>query len=101
RWWWEVHYEDEGVVTANEIHIPLGQPVQLQLTSADVIHSFWVPQLHGKIDMVPGEVNSLRLQADDAGEYRGICADFCGAQHARMQFIVVASPPEEFQAWLS
>lgn len=101
RWWWEVSYPDEGAVTANEIHIPVGQPVQLRLMSADVIHSFWVPQLHGKIDMVPGEVNSLRLQADDAGEYRGICAEFCGAQHARMQFIVVASPPEEFQAWLS
>lgn len=101
RWWWEVRYPDEDVVTANEIHIPVGQPVQLQLTSADVIHSFWVPQLHGKIDMVPGEVNSLRLQADDAGEYRGICAEFCGAQHARMQLVLVASPPEEFQAWLA
>lgn len=101
RWWWEVRYPGEDVVTANEIHIPTGQPVQLQLESADVIHSFWVPQLHGKIDMVPGEVNSLRLQADDAGEYRGICAEFCGAQHARMQFVLVASPPEDFQAWLA
>lgn len=101
RWWWEVRYPEEDVVTANEIHIPVGQPVQLQLASADVIHSFWVPQLHGKIDMVPGEVNSLRLQADDAGEYRGICAEFCGAQHARMQFILVASTPEDFEAWLA
>lgn len=101
RWWWEVRYPNEDVVTANEIHIPVGQPVQLRLASADVIHSFWVPQLHGKIDMVPGEVNTLRLEAGEAGQYRGICAEFCGAQHARMQFVVVASPPEDFQTWIA
>ncbi|HSM54537.1 MAG TPA: cytochrome c oxidase subunit II [Candidatus Sulfomarinibacteraceae bacterium] len=100
RWWWEVRYPDEDVVTANEIHIPVGQPVELRLTSADVIHSFWVPQLQGKMDMNPGDINTLTLQADEAGEYRGICAEFCGAQHARMAFIVVASPPEVFEQWL-
>jgi cytochrome c oxidase subunit II len=99
RWWWEVRYPDYGFTTANEIHIPVGQLIQLRLTSADVIHSFWVPQLHGKMDLNPGETNVLRLQADAAGEYRGICAEFCGAQHARMAFLVVAQPPEEFAAW--
>jgi len=101
RWWWEVRYPDEQIVTANEIHIPVGQRVELRLTSRDVIHSFWVPQLQGKIDMVPGETTTLWLQADEAGEYRGICAEFCGAQHARMQFVVVASAPEDFALWVA
>lgn len=100
QWWWEVRYPDEGITTANEIHIPVGQPVQIRLTSADVIHSFWVPQLHGKIDMNPGQLNSMWLQADEPGVYRGICAEFCGVQHARMQFLVVARPAEDFEAWL-
>lgn len=100
QWWWEVRYPDEGITTANEIHIPVGQPVQIRLTSADVIHSFWIPQLHGKIDMNPGQLNSMWLQADEPGVYRGICAEFCGIQHARMQFLVIAAPPEGFQTWL-
>jgi cytochrome c oxidase subunit 2 len=83
RWWWEVRYPDEGFTTANEIHVPVGQPVNIQLTSRDVIHSFWVPELHGKRDLNPGDTNTFWLQADEPGEYRGLCAEFCGEQHAR------------------
>jgi cytochrome c oxidase subunit 2 len=100
RWWWEVRYPDEGFTTANEIHVPVGQPVNIQLTSRDVIHSFWVPELHGKRDLNPGDTNTFWLQADEPGEYRGLCAEFCGEQHARMQFIVVASTPEQYQSWV-
>lgn len=100
QFWWEVRYPDEDVVTANEIHIPVGQPVTIQVTTSDVIHSFWVPQLHGKIDLIPGRANTIQLQADEPGEYRGICAEFCGLAHAHMQFLVVASPADEFPAWL-
>lgn len=100
QWWWEVEYPDAGVITANEIHIPVGQPVRLNLRAEGVIHSFWVPQLHGKMDLIPGQVNSFRIQADQPGEYRGLCAEFCGIQHAKMLFLVVADPPETFAAWL-
>jgi cytochrome c oxidase subunit 2 len=99
KWWWEARYPDTGFVTANEIHIPVGQPVELELTSADVIHSFWVPQLAGKVDLVPGQSNILRVQADEPGEYRGQCAEYCGLQHGRMAFLVIADPPEEFERW--
>lgn len=102
-WWWEVRYLDEDpsqiVTTANEIHIPVGQPVVVHLISRDVIHSFWVPNLHGKIDLVPGQENRLWLQADEPGIFRGQCAEFCGLQHALMAFLVVAQPLEEFNAW--
>ena len=74
--------------------------MQLTLTSMDVIHSFWVPQLHGKIDLIPGTATTLWLRADQPGEYRGMCAEYCGVQHAKMQFLVVAEPPDQFQAWL-
>jgi cytochrome c oxidase subunit II len=84
RWWWEVRYPNEGIVSANEIHIPVVRPVEIHLTSRDVIHSFWVPQLAGKLDLNPGETNSMWLQADEPGIYRGICAVFCGLQHANM-----------------
>jgi cytochrome c oxidase subunit II len=100
QWWWEVRYPDEGVVTANEIRIPVGQPVQIVLSSADVIHSFWVPQLGGKIDLVPGRVNQTWIQADAAGVFRGICAEFCGLQHARMQLVVVVESEDRYAAWL-
>jgi cytochrome c oxidase subunit II len=100
RWWWEVRYPDEGIVSANEIHIPVGRPVEIHLTSRDVIHSFWVPQLSGKLDLVPGETNSMWLQANEPGIYRGICAEFCGLQHANMQFMVVASNEATFQEFL-
>ncbi|SFD16849.1 cytochrome c oxidase subunit II [Massilia yuzhufengensis] len=104
-WWWEVRYRDPAsgvdIVTANEIHIPAGQAVYLGLNSADVIHSLWVPSLAGKRDMVPGRVTGLTLRADKPGIYRGQCAEYCGAQHAKMALHVVASPPDEFKAWLA
>ncbi len=100
QWWWEVQYPNHGITTANEIHIPAGQSVEVQLTSEDVIHSFWVPQLHGKVDMIPGKTTSIVLQADQPGTYFGECAEFCGVQHAKMQFLVIADPPDRFAAWL-
>jgi cytochrome c oxidase subunit II len=103
-WWWQVRYrapDGTDVALANELHLPAGRPVTLGLSSADVIHSFWVPQLAGKIDMVPGRVHRLRLQADRPGVYRGLCAEFCGAQHARMALLVVAHEPADFERWLA
>lgn len=101
QWWWEVVYPEQEIVTANEIYVPVGQPVRINLTAAGVVHSFWVPQLHGKLDMIPGRTNSFRIQADAVGEYRGICAEFCGIQHARMLFLVIAVEPAEFEQWLA
>lgn len=101
QFWWDVRYPEVGVRTANEIPIPVGEPVEFRLTSADVIHSFWVPQLAGKIDMTPGEENVLRVRADEAGVYRGLCTEYCGIQHAHMQFMVVALPDDEFDRWLA
>lgn len=103
RWWWDVHYlgEDGEVVrTANEIRVPTGQAVLLSLRSNDVIHSFWVPSLAGKMDLIPGRTNRLIIQADRAGIYRGQCAEFCGEQHARMGLHVIAQRPADFAAWL-
>lgn len=100
-WWWEVRYPEQEIHTANEIHIPVGRPVLLELTSADVIHSFWVPNLAGKLDMIPGQKNRLSLQADKPGIYRGQCAEYCGLQHALMALVVVALPPAEFDDWLA
>ncbi len=103
QWWWEVHYlGSEGerrFETANEIHIPIGERVRVRLKSADVIHSFWVPQLAGKVDMIPGRTNQLWIQADEAGVYRGQCAEYCAGPHALMSFLVVAEPLAEYQAW--
>jgi cytochrome c oxidase subunit 2 len=102
-WWWEVRYPGEagvsGFVTANEIHIPTGRPVYVALSSADVIHSFWVPALGGKMDMVPGRMQHLLLSADQPGVYRGQCAEYCGEQHARMALHVVAQEPRAYEAW--
>ena len=104
-WWWEVRYRDPAsgrdIALANELHLPVGRPVWLGLNSQDVIHSFWVPALAGKVDMVPGRVNHLLVQAGQAGVYRGQCAEYCGEQHARMALHVVARPPDEFDAWLA
>jgi cytochrome c oxidase subunit II len=103
QWWWEVRYPDAAggsVVAANEIHLPLGTAADLVLTSPDVIHSFWVPSLGGKVDMVPGRVNRLTLRADRAGVYRGQCAEYCGTQHAQMALVVVVETPQAFAAWL-
>ena len=101
RWWWDVRYPDERVASANEVHVPVDRPVDLILTSTDVIHSFWVPELAGKVDMVPGQVNHLRFTPKKAGVYRGVCAEFCDLGHANMAFMVVAEPAEEFARWLA
>lgn len=102
-WWWRVEYQDnqskQGIVTANEIHIPTGVPVEIRLQSADVIHSFWVPLLAGKTQAIPGQINKQWIQADKPGVYSGQCSTFCGAQHAHMAFEVVAQPFDEFEAW--
>ncbi len=100
QFWWDFEYVDYGFRTANEIHIPAGQSVMVQLASDDVIHAFWVPQLHGKRDMTPDHVGQIWLQADEPGTYQGLCAEFCGMQHAKMQFLVIAHEPEDYQAWL-
>lgn len=101
NYWWRVAYLDgagqELFWDANELHIPVGQPVVLELTAEDVIHSFWVPQLHGKMDMIPGRVNTLKLQADRPGVFGGQCAEYCGGAHALMGLVVVAHDPAEWQ----
>ncbi len=103
QWWWDVRYNSSDpsqiVTTANEIHIPVGRPILLRLGSADVIHSFWVPNLHGKMDMIPGRTVETWLQADRPGVYRGQCAEYCGHQHAHMALAVVAETEEQFGAW--
>jgi len=100
QYWWEVRYPDLGIVTANEIHIPVGRPVELLLDSGDVIHSLWIPALHGKRDMIPGRVNRLAVRADRPGVVRGQCAEFCGTQHALMALFVVAAEAAEFTRWV-
>jgi cytochrome c oxidase subunit 2 len=100
QWWWEVRYPESGVAAKNELHLPAGVPVDIHVTSSDVIHSFWVPRLAGKIDMIPGHINILRIQADAPGRFRGQCAEFCGKGHARMALAVEAHTPEAFKAWL-
>jgi cytochrome c oxidase subunit 2 len=103
QWWWEIRYQDADPAlqfsTANELHIPVGRPVLLTLQSDDVIHSFWVPNLHGKKDLIPGRTATLAFRADKAGEYRGQCAEFCGYQHAYMAFSVIADSPGDYEAW--
>jgi cytochrome c oxidase subunit 2 len=105
QWWWEVKYKDgpldQEVTTANEIHIPAGRPVDIDLTSVDVIHSFWVPTLHGKVDLIPSMRNRIRIEAAQPGVYRGQCAEYCGAEHAHMILYVVADTPEQYQRWLA
>jgi cytochrome c oxidase subunit 2 len=103
RWWWRVRYLDADgavrLVSANEIRIPVGQPVEFVLKTQDVIHSFWVPNLAGKLDMIPGHTNVYRFAADRPGIFRGQCAEYCGAQHALMAFYVIAHEPADFEAW--
>jgi cytochrome c oxidase subunit 2 len=105
QWWWDAIYEmgevNDRVHVATELHIPVGRPVEIALETRDVIHSFWVPKLHGKVDLVPGQVNHIRIQADRAGVYRGQCAEFCGMQHANMVILIVAEPMDDFEAWLA
>jgi cytochrome c oxidase subunit II len=104
QWWWDFRYHDvtpsDVVSSPNELHIPVGVPIVLKAQSRDVIHSFWVPNLHGKRDLIPGQVTSFWMQADRPGIYRGQCAEFCGHQHSKMALIVVAEPMERFQAWI-
>jgi cytochrome c oxidase subunit II len=100
QWFWEVRYHGTPAVTANEIHIPAATPVDVRVTTADVIHSFWVPRLNRKIDMIPGQVNRIELDAPDPGVYRGQCSEFCGVGHAQMAFDVIVQPPGKFRAWL-
>jgi cytochrome c oxidase subunit 2 len=104
QWFWDFRYHDvtpsEWVSSPNELHIPIGVPVVINAMSRDVIHSFWVPELHGKRDLVPGFTTQTWIQADKPGVYRGQCAEFCGHQHAKMAFIVVAEPVAAFQAWI-
>jgi cytochrome c oxidase subunit 2 len=104
QWWWEVEYDDavpaRRMLTANELHIPTGRPIVLKVTSRDVIHSLWVPNLHGKRDLIPGYTTAIWLQADEPGIFRGQCAEFCGLQHAHMAFDVVAEPEAAYQQWL-
>jgi len=104
QWWWEVTYgdpahPDAGFTTANEVHLPIGQPVRVRLHSADVIHSFWLPQIAGKTDVIPGQVNEMWVEARRPGSSRGMCGEYCGLQHAMMALPVTAESPEQFAAW--
>jgi cytochrome c oxidase subunit 2 len=103
QWWWEATYDDPQpanvFTTANELHVPVGRPVVLTLEADDVIHSFWVPNLHGKKDLIPGRTATVAFRADVAGTYRGQCAEFCGYQHANMALFVIAEPPERYEQW--
>jgi cytochrome c oxidase subunit II len=99
QWWWEFQYPDSGIVTANEIHIPTGKRLLVQVTSADVIHNFWVPQLARKVDATPGYTSHIWLEADKPGTYLGACNEFCGAQHAWMRIRVIADSPADFATW--
>ena len=101
QWFWDVDYPAAGLRTANEIHVPVGRTVTLDVTSTDVIHSLWIPELNRKIDTIPGQINRIRLRAARAGTYRGQCAEFCGLQHAHMALYVVAEPEREFTSWLA
>lgn len=99
QWWWKVEYPQLGITDANEIHLPVGRPVRLELLAQDVIHSLWIPNLHGKMDLIPGITNVLWLEATRPGVYRGQCAEFCGLQHALMALEVVAWEVEDFTSW--
>jgi len=105
QWWWQVRYRGEdgraAFTTANEIHIPVGRPVRIELHSGDVNHSFWIPELNPKEDLIPGRVNTIVIQAARPGTYRGECSEFCGQEHARMAFTVVAETPERYAAWVA
>jgi cytochrome c oxidase subunit 2 len=104
QWWWEITYTDpqpsRRVTTANELHLPTGRPVVFMMKAPDVIHSLWIPNLHGKMDLVPGRLTTLLLQVDKPGIYRGQCAEFCGVQHARMALTAIAESPSDFDAWI-
>lgn len=101
QWWWEYEYPDLGIITANELHVPVGQPVRLELESADVVHNFWIPRFGWKKDNTPNHVTPMNVLVDQPGVYDGACTEFCGAQHAWMRIRVVATPPDQFQSWVA
>lgn len=105
QWWWEIQYTGSGpggrIVTANEMHVPVGWPVEIELESRDVIHSFWVPDLQGKVDLIPGHFNRIRIDADKAGRFDGRCSQYCGAEHTLMNLSVVAEPIDDYEKWLA
>jgi cytochrome c oxidase subunit 2 len=105
QWWWQIEYAYREpslrVTTANELHLPVGRPIMITLKSADVIHSFWIPNLHGKMDLIPGRQNFIWLQADRPGIYRGQCAEFCGLQHANMALTAVVEPSDDYERWIA
>jgi cytochrome c oxidase subunit 2 len=105
QWWWELQYLNDDVskefTTANELHLPAHRAVNIEVVTRDVMHSFWIPALHGKVDLIPGHPNYIRIEASEAGIYSGQCAEFCGEQHAHMRLLAVAQEPEEYQAWLA
>lgn len=100
QWWWGFEYPGHEVRTANEMHIPVGKKIRVELYSDNVIHSFWVPKIAGKLDVIPNQVNVMWIQADEAGEYWGQCAELCGASHANMRFKLIAHEPDDFKAWV-
>ncbi|HEX3661477.1 MAG TPA: cytochrome c oxidase subunit II [Acidobacteriaceae bacterium] len=104
QWWWELRYldgpMDQHFTAADEIHIPVNKPFNIELKSDDVIHAFWIPSLHGKLDMIPGHPNFMRIEASQPGIYTGQCAVYCGEQHAHMRLMLIAQTPEEYQAWV-
>jgi cytochrome c oxidase subunit 2 len=100
-WWWDVRYPGTSIHVANEFHLPVGTPIDIRLTSADVIHSFWVPQIGGKVDLIPGQPNDFRFTITKPGLYRGQCAEYCGLQHANMALYVHADPPGLYERWVA
>ncbi len=103
QWWWEIEYLNDDPTkdfkTANELHIPTRRSVNIEVVTRDVMHSFWIPQLHGKVDLIPGMTNYIRIEASDAGMYSGACAEYCGAEHARMRLYAVAEDEDSYEAW--
>jgi cytochrome c oxidase subunit 2 len=104
QWWWEIQYLNDDVskqfTTANEIHLPTHRPVNIEVVTRDVMHSFWIPALHGKVDLIPGHPNYIRIEASEAGNYSGQCAEFCGAQHAHMRLYAVTQDAAAYDVWL-
>lgn len=105
QWWWEIEYLNDDpslqFTTANELHIPAHRTVNIEVETRDVMHSFWIPALHGKVDLIPGQANYIRLEASAAGTFSGQCAEFCGAQHAHMRLLAIAQEPDEYEAWMA
>ena len=100
QWWWEIRYTQSGIVTANEVRLPVGRRMLVRLDSADVVHDLWIPELARKMDMTPGHPTTIWLQADKPGVYPGACAEYCGVQHAKMGILAIAQPQAEFDAWV-